>query len=170
MKRLTVTALALATMTGSAALAEQHTNDTENTTETQSGDMQSSDMQSGDMNGSADLSTMQGELIRTRDITGGTIYTFNEAQDEGWDPDYTYDAVGGDWNQIGEIEDLILDQSGQLVGIVAEVGGFLDIADKHVLISVDNVNLVAADEYSYVTNLNEEDLESMEGIDEGWWQ
>jgi hypothetical protein len=110
-------------------------------------------------------------LIRTRDITGGNVYTTNEADDEGWDPEYMYDTVGADWNQIGEIEDLVLNQNGQIVGIVAEVGGFLDIGDKHVVIEVNDLNLVAVDDttYAYVTRLNEEDLEAMQDVDEAFW-
>ena len=119
-------------------------------------------------------------LIRTRDITGGPVYTTNEAYDEGsWgtpDADYTwgwsgYDTVGADWNQIGEIEDVILDKSGQLVGVVAEVGGFLDIGDKHVMLRVGDVDLVPVDDQSYslITRYSEEQLEEMEGVDEGWW-
>lgn len=110
-------------------------------------------------------------LIRTRDITGGTIYTTNAADDEGWDPKTTYDAIGPDWNQIGEIEDIVLSKDGQMIGIVAEVGGFLDIADKHVVIPVSDVSLVAVDDktYSYVTRFNEEQLEAMHGVDEGFW-
>lgn len=116
-----------------------------------------------------DLYGMQGELIRSRDITGGTIYTTNEADDEGWDAGY--DGIGSDWNEIGEIEDLILSRDGKIIGIVAEVGGFLDIGDKHVMIPVDNLNLVPVEdaEYVYVTRYNEEQLEEMEGIDEGFW-
>jgi hypothetical protein len=110
-------------------------------------------------------------LIRTRDITGGNVYTTNEADDEGWDPEYMYDTVGADWNQIGEIEDIVLNQSGQVIGIVAEVGGFLDIGDKHVVIEVNDLNLVAVDDttYAYVTRLNEEDLEAMQDVDEAFW-
>lgn len=110
-------------------------------------------------------------LIRTRDITGGAIYTTNEADDEGWDPEYMHDEVGADWNQIGEIEDIVLNHSGQVVGIVAEVGGFLDIGDKHVMIEVSDLNLVASDDrsYTYVTRRSEEELEQMQGVDEGFW-
>ncbi len=121
---------------------------------------------------SADMTSMQGDLIRSRDITGGTVYTTNAAEDEGWDVNTVYDEVGPDWNSIGEIEDLVLSREGQLIGIVAEVGGFLDIADKHVMIGVDDVNLVAVDDqdYAFVTRMNEEQLESMEGVDEGFWE
>ncbi|MBM9596071.1 PRC-barrel domain-containing protein [Roseitranquillus sediminis] len=149
-----------------------------------------------------DTMAMGGELdyarlIRTRDITGGPVYTTNEAWDEGaWGvgdgvestenvgavgdgmaaPGYRwgwtgYNEVGSDWNQIGEIEDVVLDQSGQLVGVVVEVGGFLDIGDKHVMLRVGDVDLVPVDDqtYSLVTRYSEEELENMEGVDEGWW-
>ncbi len=111
------------------------------------------------------------KLIRTRDITGGAIYTTNEANDEGWDGQGVFDSVGTDWNEIGEIEDIVLTHSGEFKGIVAEVGGFLDVGDKHVMIPVSDIRLVAVDDatYAYVTRLNEEDLESMEGVDEGFW-
>ena len=110
-------------------------------------------------------------LIRTRDITSGDIYTMNAADDEGWSMDTVHNEVGADWNDIGEIEDIILNKSGQMVGIVAEVGGFLDIADKHVMIPVSDVNLVAVDDrsYAFVTQYNEEQLEQMESVDEGFW-
>ena len=45
------------------------------------------------------------------------------------------------------------------------------MADKHVVISVDDLNLVAVDDatYAYVTRYSEEELESREGVDEGFW-
>lgn len=120
------------------------------------------------------------ELIRTRDITGGPVYTTNEAYDEGsWggEGDYTWgwsdsDTVGADWNQIGEIEDVVLDRNGQLAGVVAEIGGFLDIGDKHVFLQVEDVDLVPVDDrsYSLITRYSEEQLEEMPGVDEGWWE
>lgn len=119
------------------------------------------------------------QLIRTRDITGGPVYTTNEAYDEGsWGAgaDYSwgragYTGVGPNWNQIGEIEDVVLDRSGQLIGVVAEVGGFLDIGDKHVLLRVGDVDLVPVDDgsYSLITRYSEEELEQLPGVDEGWW-
>ena len=109
-------------------------------------------------------------LIRTRDITGGNIYSL-EAADTMWSSTSTYDSVGDNWNNIGEIEDIILSKDGQMVGIVAEVGGFLDIGDKHVMIPVDDVRLTAVDDktYGYVTNLTEEQLEELPSVDEAAW-
>ncbi|MGR3464113.1 PRC-barrel domain-containing protein [Limimaricola sp.] len=152
MKLLTASALALS-VTATGALAESHAMD-----ETMAMT-------------SADMAAMQGDLIRTRDITDGPIYTLNEADDEGWDTVGTYDELGADWNEIGEIEDVVLSRDGKMVGVVAEVGGFLDIADKHVMLPTGDVRLVAVDDKSYaiVTRLSEEELESLEGVDEGFW-
>lgn len=118
----------------------------------------------------AEMSDMQGELIRTRDITGGAIYTTSEANDEGWE-DASFDGVNSNWNQIGEIEDVVLSKNGKMTGIVAEVGGFLGLADKHVVLSVDDAKLVPVDDasYAFVTQFNEEQLEEMNGVDEGFW-
>lgn len=112
------------------------------------------------------------DLIRTRDITGGTIYTVSAEYDaDTWNSDPYFQNVDVDWNDIGEIEDIILSKDGRMIGIVAEIGGFLDIGDKHVLIPVSDVKLVAVDDkdYAYVTRLTEEQLEKLPGVDEGWW-
>lgn len=110
-------------------------------------------------------------LIRTRDITGGPVYTMEPADDQSWDPGFMYEEVNADWNQVGTIEDLVLSLDGELIGIVAEVGGFLDIGDKHVMLGIDDLNLVAVDDvtYSYVTRHTQEELMEMTDVDEGFW-
>jgi hypothetical protein len=119
-----------------------------------------------------------GDLIRSRDLTGGPVYSVAPIYDENsWlDRDsvaYDYNTVGygTDYRQIGEIEDLVLDEGGQIVGIVAEVGGFLDIGDKHVMLPLEDLRLVPVDDrsYTYVTRYTEEQLEELEGVDEGFW-
>ena len=112
-------------------------------------------------------------IVRTRDLTDSNIYTTSQAYDEGAWFDMTFDDVDSGWNEIGEVEDVVLDRNGKLVGIVAEVGGFLDVADKHVMIDVKDIKFVPAEEpghYIVVTRQNEEQLEAMAGLDEGWWE
>lgn len=117
------------------------------------------------------MSMSTDDMIRTRDITGGNIYTTSPEGMTDWNADTAFDTVGEDWADIGEIEDVILDRNGQLVGIVGEVGGFLDIGDRHVFLPVSDLRLVPVDneEYAYVTRYSEEELEALEDIDEGWW-
>jgi hypothetical protein len=119
------------------------------------------------------------ELIRTRDITGGPVYSIAAAYDEDRWLDtadtafYGHDnfGYGTDYEQIGEIEDIVLDRSGQMIGIVAEVGGFLDIGDKHVMVPTEDLRLVPVDDtsFTYVTRLTEEQLEELPGVDEAWF-
>ena len=117
------------------------------------------------------------DLIRTRDIAGGPVYSIAERYDEATrgtygdvDP-YDHDACGygTDYRQIGEIEDVILDRQGQMVGIVAEVGGFLDIGDVRVMVPVQDTRPTAMDDTdaSHVTRLSEEQLEELPSVDEG---
>ncbi|WP_300012477.1 PRC-barrel domain-containing protein [uncultured Roseobacter sp.] len=110
-------------------------------------------------------------MIRTRDITGGDIYTLNGPMDQDTWGNWEAEGVGPDWNDIGEIEDVILDRDGQMIGIVAEVGGFLDIGDKHVFVPVDDIRLTPVDDKTYVivTRKTEEQLEEMDSVDEAWW-
>lgn len=156
MQRITATAIALV-LAATPVMAQ----DAASTNDTMTGD------------------TDWAQLIRTCDMTGGPIYTTNEAHDEGsWGGDDDsnwgwsgHDEVGDDWSQIGTIEDIVLDRSGMLIGVVAEIGGFLDIGDKHVLLRVGEVDLVPVDDesYSMITRYSEEQLEELEGVDEGWW-
>jgi hypothetical protein len=163
MTKICASALAL-TVATTGAWAASHTSG-EMTTDTASAEMLQTSM--------ADSMSLDdpANLIRTRDITGGTIYTTNAANDEGWSMGTIHTEIGADWNDIGEIEDIVLNKSGQMIGIVAEVGGFLDIADKHVMIPVSDVNLVAVDDrsYAFVTKFSEEELEQLETVDEGFW-
>ncbi|WP_411890437.1 PRC-barrel domain-containing protein [Yoonia sp. SDW83-1] len=121
----------------------------------------------------ADTTAMADEdLIRTRDITGGNIYRMDvDVNDTMWRENDAYASVDAEWNTIGEIEDIVLNKDGQMIGIIAEIGGFLDIGDKHVMIPVENIRLTAVDDqtYGYVTNKTEEELEAMEAVDEAFW-
>ena len=120
----------------------------------------------------AQTNDLQGDYVRTRDLTGQPIYTENAAYDEGAWTQGTWDGVGTGWNNIGEIEDVVLDTDGKLAGIVAEVGGFLDIADKHVFLEGGDFRVIrdGEDDYVVLTRWNEEQLEELEDIDEGWWE
>lgn len=42
------------------------------------------------------------------------------------------DVIGSDGTQIGDVEDVVLNDEGDVVALIAEVGGFWDIGDTHV--------------------------------------
>lgn len=119
-----------------------------------------------------DLTTSE-NLIRTRDIVGGQVWRMDpDADNSNWDMNATFDGTGEGWERIGSIEDVVLSRDGQMVGIVGEVGGFLGLGDKMVLMPVKDVRLTAIDDgtYAYVTQLTREDIEAAQDVDEGFWE
>ncbi|ETX12928.1 hypothetical protein OCH239_15220 [Roseivivax halodurans JCM 10272] len=162
MIRTTASAIAM-TLAATTAMAQSDSSNETVGTEMET-DQSGADMQNMD----------SANLIRTRDITGGNVYTVDadgEAPAMTWDEGTTFDSVNEEWDLIGEIEDIVLTRDGQVTGIVAEVGGFLHMGDKHVMINVDEMKLVPVDDqtYGYVTKFTEEQLEDREGVDEGFW-
>lgn len=53
----------------------------------------------------------------------------------------TTEVVGGNGEVIGDVENLIFSDDGELLGLIAEVGGFWDIGDTHVHIPWDDVEV-----------------------------
>lgn len=70
-------------------------------------------------------------------------------------------AAGGD--KVGEVEEVLADGDGNIVAVSAEVGGFLGIADKEVVVSLDQFELR---ENRLVTSLTKEQLEALPGWDD----
>lgn len=58
-----------------------------------------------------------------------------------WSAEALFDRTvhGQSGDEIGDVEDLIVGSNGQLVSLIAEVGGFWDIGDTHVSIPWDEV-------------------------------
>ena len=151
----TTSAAAAVALAGSVAFAESHT--TGDATEGMD---------------TMDMSTSE-NLIRSRDIVGGNVWRMDAMEDNSmWDDNTTYEGTGDDWKLIGSIEDVVLSKDGQMIGIVGEVGGFLGLGDKMVLMPVENVRLTAIDdgEYAYVTQMSAEEIEAAQGVDEGFWE
>ncbi len=176
MTRITTSALALILAAGPLA-AESHKTDGAAKMKDKGQQAQSEQMKAeGETKTAAvdkDSQDLSDEsLIRTRDITDGKIYSMNASgQNDEWDAEMSYDKVDENWDQIGTIEDIVLNEKGEMRGMVAEVGGFLDIADKHVFVPLKDIKLVPVDDatYAMVTPYTEEKLEELEGVDEGFW-
>lgn len=63
--------------------------------------------------------------------------------------------------EVGSISDLIIDQNGQVVGVVVGVGGFLGMGEKDVAIGWDDVRKSgAADEQELQIDVTREELET----------
>jgi hypothetical protein len=141
-------------------------------------------------NGQTEQSQMDGEqyasgtmsadrlenMIRTSEIVGGDVYAVdrNEWTDADWADVEVIDEVGANWEDIGNITDVVLSPDGMQVGLIVSHGGFLDIGDDTVLLTMDDVRRLGRTEdmggdYNYVTRLTEEEIENMQEVEENWF-
>lgn len=116
------------------------------------------------------------QFIRAENIIGADIYTQYMDYDEGlWNETEYYDEVNADWEEVGEISDIVISRDGKIMGVIAEVGGWLDIGDADVVIDIADLKSVGGSsdsgwgDLAFVTPLSEEQLESRKDVDDGWW-
>lgn len=108
-------------------------------------------------------------LVRAEDVSDATIYTLADAYDEAfWDSGETFGPIASSWEEIGEAEDVILNREGRVVGVSVDVGGFLGIGDKDVLLALEDIRLVPhdEDELVIVTRLSQDELEALDQLDD----
>ncbi len=94
------------------------------------------------------------------DLIGSRIYA-TEAQ---VDADKALDKAGDDWDDIGEINNLIVSRNGSVKAVVVGVGGFLGLGEKNVALKMSELKFLKkagddADDYFVVVNSNKERLE-----------
>ena len=115
-------------------------------------------------------SAAQDGLFRANDIEDREIYTLSRDGTVRWDNDTVYSKIDTNWENIGEIEDVVLNAEGQMVGLVADVGGWLGIGAKEVLIPVNELRPVLQDgKLSYVTQMSEDQLKNFPAVEDSYW-
>lgn len=93
------------------------------------------------------------------------IYTTNQPSTTAWS-DVTVTERPAEWNDIAKINDVVLDKDGNLIGYLADIGGFLGMGAKTVLLGKDALHLVRfGDDSVYATNFTKEELESLPEFD-----
>ena len=60
--------------------------------------------------------------------------------------------------KIGEVEDVLMDTSGNVVAVAVEVGGFLGVGEDDVIIQLDQLRL---ENKQLVTTLTKEEMEAL---------
>lgn len=73
-----------------------------------------------------------------------------------------YSSAAGDAEVIGSINDLVVDESGDVAAVVIGVGGFLGIGEKHVAVSFEALEFAIADDNTerFVISTTREALEA----------
>lgn len=103
-------------------------------------------------------------------LDDANIVTLESQYDESiWSAGTPFDTIEADWDEIGEVEDVILNATGQVVGLTTDVGGFLGIGEKTVLLPLEDLRVVRTgddpDDLTVVTRLNSEALEALPEFD-----
>ncbi|WP_162844856.1 PRC-barrel domain-containing protein [Pontivivens insulae] len=105
------------------------------------------------------MAEAEGEALLASDLLGARIYATEGAFDAAnYEP-----GMETDWDDIGEINELIVARDGAIDGVVLGVGGFLGLGEKNVGIPMDQLTFVSdgedADEYFIVVNASQQMLE-----------
>lgn len=102
--------------------------------------------------------------IEASDFLGQRIYATDEMPA---DNTTLADGAEKDWDDVGEINDVILGRDGQIKAVVLGVGGFLGLGEKNVAVPMQDVKFVkngdAADDYFLVVNANKDVLTNAPG-------
>ncbi len=91
-----------------------------------------------------------------------------EAYDEGfWNTGGDFDAIAADWEEIGDVEGVVISRDGVVIGVTVEVGGFLGIGQRRVLLDLADIRLTQRaddDDLIVVTRLNRDQLQDRDDI------
>ncbi|WP_347266213.1 PRC-barrel domain-containing protein [Paracoccus sp. (in: a-proteobacteria)] len=99
-------------------------------------------------------------------VTSRRIWTTNQPSSTEWvAPSVTERPA--EWRDIAKVNDIVLDDAGMVVGYVADIGGFLGIGAKKVLLGKDAIHLVTLGEHTFfLTNYTKAELEALPDFDE----
>lgn len=51
------------------------------------------------------------------------------------------EVIGANGDEIGNVENVVLNGQNEIIGVIAEVGGFVDIGDTHIIVPWEDVNV-----------------------------
>ena len=106
-----------------------------------------------------EASGTEGDLLAT-ELVGADLYTTATALDQNR---FQVDMVPDDWEQIASISDLVLGMDGRVRGVLVDVGGFLGLGTRTVMLSMDSVRIATqsdSDLVYAVINATREELEA----------
>lgn len=98
-------------------------------------------------------------------LQGRAIYTTNQPSSTEW-TDVTGDAVPGEWTEIASVSDIVMNAEGDVVGYIADIGGFLGLGTHTVLLDDGVINMSTfGDDTVLATNYSQEELEALPEFD-----
>lgn len=159
MKRILATT-AIVALTASSAFAASHAAEDETKEPAAESAMEHSDAAMDPM------AEINGMIVNASDLMGQRVYVRGSAEAEIGDTAAEPDA---DWEDIGEVGDVVVTQEGDIQAIVLDVGGFLGIGEKEVSTTMDELKFVqeegSEDAYFIVYTGDRAALEEREIVD-----
>jgi hypothetical protein len=106
--------------------------------------------------------------IHASDFIGMRVYASEASVDAN-----AYDGVQDGWDDIGEINDVILSRSGEVEAVLVDIGGFLGVGERQVAVDMNAIAFVsdsetADDESDFFLVMNA-DRAAFEGAPEYSW-
>jgi len=104
-------------------------------------------------------SGMGGDLLAS-ELVGADLFTTVTAVEH---DRFQVDRVSDDWDRIATISDVVIGMDGQVRGILVDVGGFLGLGARTVMLSMDSVRIAMHTDSNAVyavINATREDLEA----------
>jgi hypothetical protein len=113
----------------------------------------------------------QQRMMRATTLLDGKIFASKDGREgTDWSVGQPLAAVPSEWEEVGDIEDLAIGVDGRMIGLVAEVGGFLGLGENTVIVPMADLRAVrVSDELYYITRLSREELEALPEIDDDTW-
>lgn len=109
---------------------------------------------------SAENPGMLGSYIMNR-----KIWTTNQPSSTAWS-NTTLTERPADWADIAKVDDIVVDPQGNVMGYVADIGGFLGLGAKQVLLGKDALHLVKIGEDAFfATNFTKDELQALPEFD-----
>lgn len=104
-------------------------------------------------------------------LMGNNIWAVRErVEGDDWEVDLETGNLADNYENVGSIDDILINADGELVGVLAEVGGFLGIGDKLVMVGLDELRVTLQDgQPHFVTRIAADDLEEREAVAEDMW-
>ena len=111
---------------------------------------------------SAFVPSIDTEALRASDLMGARLYV-TEA-------DVEMDAgLSDEWDDVGEISDIIIGSEGGIDAVLADIGGFLGLGERTIAVNMDDLQFVSdgpdADDYFVVLTGSQAQLEAAPEFD-----
>ena len=90
--------------------------------------------------GSPFAETAEGNVLYTSDLVGARLYV---SESEGGELE-----AQAEWDDVGEIHDIIVNRDGSVQHVLADIGGFLGLGEKRVAVAMDSLQFVSDGEGS----------------------